>query len=368
MLPALAFLAACGQLETVSGLLSRTASLGRSAYGLASGRPTDAVGVINALTQAGEILAGLADIQAKAKKIWADAASKQPTTTTYVKYLDDYASRASVDFAQGMMRVESTNGTAGLRQAIVEALLTPAKQDAASIFAGGASGSSVGLLAGQLAGADGKTVDSKASAESLADWLISSGQAKTEKLPDGKTADYVEIPLKSGHEEVRAQAYSATINKYAATYNVNPVLIAAIIKTESDFNPYAVSPTGALGLMQILQGQAGTDVHQFLGKTGKPTQAELFEPDTNIKYGTIYLHLLATRHFPNIANALSTQYAQISSYNGGSGAMMKMFDSDRAAAQKAINAMGPPDFLYALKTRHPSDETKRYIVKVLGNM
>ncbi|NIP31228.1 MAG: transglycosylase SLT domain-containing protein, partial [Candidatus Dadabacteria bacterium] len=42
------------------------------------------------------------------------------------------------------------------------------------------------------------------------------------------------------------------INKECKRYNLNPYLVLAIIKVESSFNPMAVSPKGAVGLMQVM--------------------------------------------------------------------------------------------------------------------
>ena len=72
--------------------------------------------------------------------------------------------------------------------------------------------------------------------------------------------------------------FGAEIERAAARYQVDGLLIAAMIKAESSFNPQAVSPVGALGLMQLMPDTAdpyGT--------------SDVFDPGTNIRIGTHYI-------------------------------------------------------------------------------
>ena len=48
------------------------------------------------------------------------------------------------------------------------------------------------------------------------------------------------------------QKYEKEVLIYAKTFNISPSLVFAIIKTESGFNPNAISSAGAMGLMQIM--------------------------------------------------------------------------------------------------------------------
>ncbi len=70
----------------------------------------------------------------------------------------------------------------------------------------------------------------------------------------------------------KANAYVPIINAKAAKYKLPPMLIAKIIKLESDFNPKETSHMDALGLMQIRKGHA---------KRGE----NLYDPATNIEFG-----------------------------------------------------------------------------------
>ncbi len=70
----------------------------------------------------------------------------------------------------------------------------------------------------------------------------------------------------------KAKAYAPIVNAKAAKFKLPPMLIAKIIKLESDFNPRETSHKDALGLMQIRKGHA---------KRGE----NLYDPATNIEFG-----------------------------------------------------------------------------------
>jgi soluble lytic murein transglycosylase len=97
------------------------------------------------------------------------------------------------------------------------------------------------------------------------------------------------------------------IREQAAAKHLDPALIAAVIFAETKFDA-RTSPTGALGLMQIEPSTA-----EFLAKRSGATTfslADLAHPDTNIAYGSYYLHYLLDRYGGNETLALAA-------YNGG---------------------------------------------------
>jgi soluble lytic murein transglycosylase len=85
--------------------------------------------------------------------------------------------------------------------------------------------------------------------------------------------------------------YEHIVRGHARNYSLDPALLAAVIYQESKFSADAKSPSGAIGLMQLLPDTAkGIALH-----TGgsRFRVADLYNPEINIRYGAWYLrHLL----------------------------------------------------------------------------
>jgi membrane-bound lytic murein transglycosylase C len=153
----------------------------------------------------------------------------------------------------------------------------------------------------------------------------------------------------------------------AERFSISKNLVYAIIKTESDFNPYAVSNAPAFGLMQIVPTTAGRDVHKFLNKkSGLPSKKFLFTPENNIEYGAAYLHLLYYKYLDAIQDPVSREYCVIAAYNTGSGNVLRTFDRNQNRASQKINSLGPLEVFSTLRTKLPHDETRRYLTKVMN--
>jgi hypothetical protein len=95
------------------------------------------------------------------------------------------------------------------------------------------------------------------------------------------------------------------ISKAGASHNLDVDLLASVVRAESGGNIYAVSRTGAQGLMQLMPGTAAQ-----LGV------ADSFRADQNINGGTAYLDALLVRYHENLALALAA-------YNAGPAAVDK---------------------------------------------
>jgi soluble lytic murein transglycosylase len=90
------------------------------------------------------------------------------------------------------------------------------------------------------------------------------------------------------------QAFWEIITKAAARTGVDPYLVAGVIREESRFDPRAVSPANAYGLMQLLPGTAKGAAR--LAGVPAPSAQGLFDPQTNILLGSVVLQELLVRY------------------------------------------------------------------------
>lgn len=301
------------------------------------------------------------------KKRWGNREVKFAGKSNYVKYIDNYLSRAEVNFTSGLITIETVSPTEPekhLKAAIITTLLTPDDPSSVDLF----SSKEIKLegqpfLYKQVVDQDKKPIQWSWRASRFADYLIAN-KVKTKKV-DYKQAYYVEIPLVANHFEQRSYQYSDIVRRASQRYDIPEDLIYAIIKTESSFNPYAVSWANAYGLMQVVPKTAGRDVFKLVkNRSGEPTPEYLFNPEQNIDTGTAYFYILKNRYLKDVSHPLSLEYSMISAYNGGTGGVLKTFHSDRKRAMRDLNALQPNQVYWALTKKHPNSEARRYLEKV----
>lgn len=111
---------------------------------------------------------------------------------------------------------------------------------------------------------------------------------------------------KTVYKAVYPMAYSEEIDKYAEEYGVPRELLYAVIHTESGFDPWAVSEAGALGLTQITP-----ETFRWLQtKTGETLEdADLYDPDTAIRYGALFYKMLLTEFDGDVKTAAAAYHA-----------------------------------------------------------
>ncbi|MDO5144898.1 MAG: transglycosylase SLT domain-containing protein [bacterium] len=102
--------------------------------------------------------------------------------------------------------------------------------------------------------------------------------------------------------------YRALIERYAAEYNLQPAFVAAIILNESSFNPSAESRVGARGLMQLMPDTAQWIAHK-LRLDSTYTAEQLWEPETNIRFGCWYLNYLSNLFYGDAVTVCSAYHA-----------------------------------------------------------
>lgn len=290
-----------------------------------------------------------------------------PSKDMIVKYSPDMRSRSIIDLKEGKLIVESLvdkNVDIIMHQVLTNALLTPDDPRQVNLLSTQPdTKTGKPFLEGQLVDSLGKPINTLEKAQKFAAWAIIN---RAQILPTsvGKVKR-IELALDANHKQVRAARFANYIEAAAQEYKLDPNLLYAITETESHFNPFAISRTGALGLMQLVATKAGRDaVKATTGKDRIPSSDELKDPATNVRLGAAYLARLSTHYLGGISNPINNEYAVIAAYNGGSMRALQVFSQNKTQAIQAINAL-PPQIVYdSLRTRHASAETRGYVQKV----
>lgn len=299
---------------------------------------------------------------------WGDQASFA-SQKAYVKYLDDYLSRATVDFDKGVLVVETlatSEPEKQLKNAIITALLTPDDPAAVDLFsARKISPTGKPFLLGQVLDQQGESIAYEWRAKKFADYLIERHLNINETNQGIRYS--VNIEMVGNHTQVAANNIRGWVSQASDRFNLPESLILAIIETESNFNPFAVSHANAYGLMQIIPSTAGADVFQkILRKRGQPNRDYLFNAQNNITVGSAYLKILRDNYLSKIKNPTSQLYCIISAYNSGAGNVFKTFHHNIKQAIKRINSLSEDEVLWRLRKHQPSQEARRYVEKVLA--
>lgn len=139
--------------------------------------------------------------------------------------------------------------------------------------------------------------------------------------------------------------YKDEIRKHSVTYNVDPFLVAAIIRVETNFKTGRESKMGALGLMQLMPDTATWALEKA---KLPPVSLERLkhEASTNIELGTWYLHTLSRQMNGN-------RIAVIASYNAGPGNVQHWLEE------------GTWDGTVETVKSIPIGETRHYVQRVL---
>ena len=343
--------------------------------GLGKAVSTDAQHMQATLQQLQKKLAeAYAQLRANAQKHWGQNDTKVAERTVYVKYTQGYKSRVVTDFDHGTLTVETVDEKApqdSLRKAIVAALLTTSDPSSVDMF----SDKDVTLepdtrpyLFGLVHDNNGKSIRTADQADKFARYLVAHHlQTHPVASEQDKTAWFVRVTMVSNFEAKGAARYQAAVDKYATQYHVRPSLVLAIMRTESNFNPFAVSSAPAYGLMQLVPTSAGREAYKRVnGSDEVPSTDYLLDPDHSIELGTVYLGILSNDEFHSIEKQDSREYCVIAAYNTGPHNVTKTFAADRKQALSDINGLESSAVYDRLRTKLPYEETRLYIVKVTG--
>ena len=138
--------------------------------------------------------------------------------------------------------------------------------------------------------------------------------------------------------------YQNEIVTYAKRNNMDPFLIAAVIKNESEFKPGAVSPVGAIGMMQIMP-ETGEWIAKQMGLDGYSIDS-LYNPGINIRMGCWYLSELKYEFKDNLL-------LMMMAYNAGRG---------NTHGWMAANGW---DYTFGEIKEIPYTESRNYVASVL---
>jgi soluble lytic murein transglycosylase-like protein len=113
-------------------------------------------------------------------------------------------------------------------------------------------------------------------------------------------------------DERLVRRYAPLIERYAHANRIDAALVMAIIAVESAFDPQAVSPKGAVGLMQVLPATA--ERYGVASDARRAVADKLRDPGTNLRIGTRYFADLLARYDGELSLALAA-------YNAGEGSV-----------------------------------------------
>ncbi len=139
--------------------------------------------------------------------------------------------------------------------------------------------------------------------------------------------------------------YRDHVERYARARGLDPYLVAALIRQESTFNPGVRSRAGARGLMQIIPA---TGRQLARRERRKYATRDLYNPEINIRYGTLYLKDVLARFNGRVDYALA-------GYNAGPHRVKRWTGMDMS--------IDPEVFIEDI----PFDETQSYVKLVLRN-
>jgi soluble lytic murein transglycosylase len=162
--------------------------------------------------------------------------------------------------------------------------------------------------------------------------------------------NYLRVPLDAAPEKFWKLAFPLPfrepLNQYCHEHDLDPFLMAALIRQESEFNPKVVSHANAYGLAQVLPS-TGREISRKLSLPGFRASM-LFTPDVNLRIGTFYLRSMLDR----LQGKLE---ATLASYNAGPNRVARWLSWG--------NFEEPAEFIETI----PFDETRNYVMSVLRN-
>jgi soluble lytic murein transglycosylase len=161
---------------------------------------------------------------------------------------------------------------------------------------------------------------------------------------------YLAMPLESAPQRFWRLAfplpYRESLENYARLHSIDVSILAGLIRQESEFDPKAISRAKAYGLTQVLPSTG----RELSRRAGMPsfTSAMLFEPEINLRLGTLYLKSLLNQHGGSWETTLAA-------YNAGQSRVTRWLTW--------AEYREPAEFIENI----PFTETREYVQAVLRN-
>ncbi len=297
--------------------------------------------------------------RAEIERIWDSVIFS--TKKEWVEYDTQHTARSMVDFEHGTIVFEAIgpNDDPKIRERAIGQIVDRAREVFGQEDLAGEK-----VLENQIIADNGAPITERNLDQYLKEEVLPA--VKPEAVPfqalDGRMRKKfsVQVNMVPDHIRRRAAKYLPLVRKNAAHFGIDPHLIMAIIHTESFFNPRAVSPENAAGIMQIVPDQAGREAFRFIhAQDQPPTQEYLFNPANNIELGVAYLHLLRFQYFKDITDDLKNRYVCICGYNWGPTSLRRQIVSPYP-----ITTMSD-DEVYTLLRRETPPETREYLRNVV---
>jgi soluble lytic murein transglycosylase len=178
---------------------------------------------------------------------------------------------------------------------------------------------------------------------SIGEWYVAQGDWRNAFRVG--SAVLSSVPCPRAYRLAYPLAWWDTVLRWSSAYGVDPYLVLAVMREESGFSPTAVSTSDARGLMQLLPSTARWLAEEMMGIPYR--EADLFNPEANIRLGTWYLAYLLRQFGGDTARA-------VAAYNGGQGNLRRW---------TAGGVASPGDLPALLRF----SETREYLAKVLNS-
>lgn len=321
------------------------------------------------------------------KNVWGNNNMREDTKKEWVEYGKDKKSRSIVDFEKGKVRIEVALDNANENNPkVIEEKMSQAIESLLK-----SKGSTIPFES---------TVDKK---KNVSKTPIMEGLVNIKNYEEGIKKEKLKSPSKNDEAKVIAKViaketpkqttrirgndkkerkvvavemdlvpdklskcaaqYKDDVKRYSGTFKIEQPLIFAVIEQESSFNPKAVSPVKAYGLMQLMPKLGGLDAYRYVYKKNEaPSPSYLFVPHQNIELGTAYLRILMNL-FSKVEDPDCRRLCAIAAYNTGAGNVCRAFTGKTNISQavKEINKYSYSELYNYLTKRLHADEARKYV-------